>query len=295
MKETGAFVHFPRLFVEGSVASESVGCIAPLPFDLFEELDDDWAKETYFSRTRVSGWFAPTSMFVTPSKSISMELLPRKDMDGLWDKVVEAAMLVYFAILLRSDRRLPDPRLSIRYIYSGGAVTRQIGLFERTLLLNGDHDAVVTSDIASGAIRSVEVWLQRTITTRNEIFLPLKALAAFYSCEASPVLEILPLIVTIEAYLVGKATKGIAKEISRRLQALLGDACPQDIKSRINKVYSLRSDLLHGRFDDLDQYATEVQFLESLTRSIVDAAMNWVMINGASGNSMDALRKHLDK
>lgn len=261
------------------------GTLKRLDFETFANLDRDWARQTYFERTQPVFWIRTGDDIVRPAAT---DGVVEAD-DGL-AHLRDDAMLIYNALLAITGQLYPDPRLSVEYL-SGGGVSRRIGVFERTWLLNGGGFTPRTDEDLRAVASLAESWHKHGFRHNDLLFSPLRGLASLAATFADPALGMLPLIVSLEGFLIPVNVKGIARHMTAALKHVLGDTTPDDIEEFIRAVYSARSSLIHGRQIPGEETAGICDRLQQLTGAVVIAAAGEMMKRQLEPNTFDLLRK----
>ena len=223
---------------EGAAVTTLGGEVRRFLFEEFEELDSDWAHGNYF---------------VESTAIWSIENPGGKGQDAD-ESLIALADLIRLAALASLEAPLASPRLSIRYFGHGeGSRSRVIGPFERTLLI-GDH-SIATADADTlrhiGAL--ADKWHDAGYSADHPALGALYAFGSVYTAfNARPELAMMPTMVALEGILAPESAPGIANRMATTLARLLPDS---GLPDRMKHLYSIRSDIIHGR--PLDQSAMD--------------------------------------
>lgn len=278
------FLHYPRLVTESSVEVLN-GTLRTLDFETFEKLEDDWARKSYFEATKPVFWIRTGDDVgrVTSTES-----------GGEEDPFAPAradAMLIYNALLAVTGELYPDPRLSMEYFRSDDAWQRRVGPFERTWLLNGRGFEPISEETLLSVAALAENWHEHGFRFDDRVFSPLRGLASLASTFMSPALGMLPLIVSLEGFLLPAKVEGIARHMAAVIKQLLPDSASEDIADFMRDVYEIRSELLHGRTFPAEDISVISGTLQQLTGSVVIAAAGEMMKRTLAPQDFDALQK----
>lgn len=280
-------LHYPRLVLSNTSIEVLGGTLKTLDFATFEELDRDWARETYFERTRPAFWIRagdPSDAGATADPADAND-------DDDFAPTRRTAMLIYNALLAVTGGLYPDPRLSMEYHSYDQGVSRRVGPFERTWLLNGGGlDPITDEELGSIGVLA-EKWHEHGFRYDDFVFSPLRGLASLASTFINPVLGMLPLIVSLEGFLIPGRVKGIAQHMAVVIKHLLGEAVPEDIEEFIRAVYKARSRVVHGEQIPGEKISEICDRLQRLTGAVVIAAAREMMDRKLDSQNFDTLRK----
>jgi len=278
------FLHYPRLVTDGSVEVLN-GALRTLDFETFEKLDRDWARQRYFEETRPVFWIRPDDF------TASTETKAANSINDGFAVMSADGMLIYNALLAVTSRLYPDPGLSVQYRLDGGGVSRRLGAFDRTWLLNsGGLDPVTDEELRSIATLA-EDWRRHGFRHDDLVFSPLRGLASLASTFSEPALGMLPLIVSLEGFLLPTKVTGIAVNMGRAIKQLLGAAAPRDVEEFMRAVYHARSAMVHGEEIQDEVTATIRERLRELTSAVVLAAAREMMKRQLASKDFEVLRK----
>src|SRR5688572_4277567 len=280
-------LHYPRLVLSDTSIEVLGGTLKTLDFATFEELDRDWARETYFERTRPAFWIIdgdPSDAGATADPADAND-------DDDFAPTRRTAMLIYNALLAVTGGLYPDPRLSMEYHSYGQGVSRRVGPFERTWLLNGGGLEPITDEELGSLGVLAEKWHEHGFRYDDFVFSPLRGLASLASTFINPVLGMLPLIVSLEGFLIPGRVKGIAQHMAVVIKHLLGEAVPEDIEEFIRAVYKARSRVVHGEQIPVEKISEICDRLQQLTGAVVIAAAREMMNRKLDSQNFDTLRK----
>ncbi len=272
MRDQTFYMHFPLLHINTEYQLLG-GILAPFLFSEFEKLDRDWATSNYFNRSYPTVW-----------KINSIE--------NNMNKCTELGMLIYNAILATTGHKYPNPLNSMIYYYSPPNVHRRCGCYDRTYLLNGNHLDILSNDELMRIKELSEKWAGYGLTHEDAVFLPLKALSLTASGSLSPILAALPIVVSLEGYLLEDETKGISKELAKSARFILGDSYPLDIEQLFRVFYAWRSEIIHGRFPS-ERYTKHYASLQRIVADIVIKSIDLFMYNGLNGDNITDFRKQI--
>jgi hypothetical protein len=282
---TSYFLHYPRLVVTNNSVEVLSGTLRTLDLETFERLDSDWARPSYFERTRPVFWIRSGDIRPT----VTDENVDTED-DG-FDATREAGMLIYNALLAVTACLYPDPRLSVEYTLHGEAVSRRLGVFERTWLLNSGGLEPVTNENLHSIASLAEEWHRHGFRYNDLVFSPLRGLASLASTFMEPALGMLPLIVSLEGFLLPAKVQGIARQMAAVIKHLLGDTVPDDIEEFMRAVYHARSRVVHGEEIPSEETSAICDRLQRLTSVVVIAAAREMMNRQLESHNFDVLRK----
>jgi hypothetical protein len=277
------FLHYPRLVTDGSVEVLN-GTLRTLDFETFLTLEDDWARESYFKRTRPVFW-------IRTGEEVGRLHTTASD-DDPFAATRDDAMLIYNGLLAVTGELYPDPRLSMEYVLSGtGAWSRRVGSFERTWLLNGGGLEPTPQEVLDSVAALAKDWHSYGFRHDDVVFSPLRGLASVASTFMEMALGMLPLIVSLEGFLLYKKVDGIAQHMAQAIKHLLGDAVPVDIEDFMRGVYKVRSELIHDAEIPSEDIAAICGALRQLTGSVVIAAAEQMMQRQIPSEKFDELRQ----
>ena len=279
------FLHYPRLVTESSVEVLN-GTLRTLDFETFETLEDDWAKQSYFEATKPVFW-------IRTGDDVGRATTAESG-DSAEDPFAPAradAMLIYNALLAVTGELYPDPRLSMEYFRNDDAWRRRIGPFERTWLLNARGLEPTAEETLLSVAALAEDWHEHGFRYDDRVFSPLRGLASLASTFMSPALGMLPLIVSLEGFLLPTKVEGIARSMADAIRRLLADSASEDIAGFMRDVYQIRSELLHGRTFPAEDLSAICGALQQLTGSVVIAAAGEMMKRPTELPDFEALQK----
>lgn len=240
--------HLPEV---GILAPFQLGAfeITHLPFEIFSELDEDWAHESYYKMAR-------------PVFAIRRDMESRPSDEAIQDLI----MLIYYAILLGSGNEYPIPMLSVTYFrMEGRCSSRRIGAADRSFILHNNSKNSI-GPLQVSIIQEIYGLCQKANLHWNDpVFFLVKALGDIYSQNVSEQYAALPLIVALEIHLVG--SKPQDRIISRMIDAV-SSKLNVDASSSIRKIYSWRSDILHGRKTKFPNATHIFEELKNLTYAL---------------------------
>jgi|GEM_PF-5979697 len=280
------FLHFPRLVTDSSVAVLN-GTLRTLDFETFEKLEDDWARKSYFEETKPVFWIRTGDDIARVTVTESGPEMDENALDGTRDD----AMLVYNALLAVTGQLYPDPRLSMEYFLHGQSVSRRVGPFERTWLLNGGGLEPTSQETLRPVAALAEAWHQHDFRHTDVVFSPLRGLASLASTFMDPALGMLPLVVSLEGFLLPTKVDGIARHMADVIKHLLADAAPDDIDEFMRAVYRARSSVVHGGEMPREEISEICLHLQQLTGAVVIAAAGEMMKRQLDSQKFDTLRK----
>lgn len=220
-------IHLPKVSIRTPFVLGNFR-IMNLPFESFYEIDRDWANDRYYQVAK-------------PVFAIS-EMLDYEPTDK---NIQNLIMPIYYAILLGSRHEYPTPMLSVTYFqYENHHVIRRIGEADRSYILHNCQNYEISPLQISRIQEIYTLCTKEKFHWDSPIFLLVKTLGDIYSQNVSEKYAALPLIVALETYLVGSNSQDnivskMANEISNVLDI--------DASNSIRKIYSWRSDILHGR------------------------------------------------
>jgi hypothetical protein len=278
------FLHYPRVVTEHSVAVLN-GTLRTLDFETFEKLDRDWARKNYFEQTQPVFWIR------TGDLPRGTETDGAKQIQDVFAAKREDGMLIYNALLAVTSSPYPDPRLSVQYLLKGEGVSRLVGVFERTWLLNRRALAPLADEQLRAIATLAEEWQQHGFRYDDVVFSPLRGLASLASTFTERALGMLPLIVSLEGFLLPLNVTGIAAHMATVIKRLLGNAAPDDIDTFMRAVYDARSKVVHGEEIPDEETAKIFDQLLRLTSAVVIAATREMMQRQLASDDFDLLRK----
>lgn len=279
------FLHYPRLVTDGSVEVLN-GTLRTLDFATFEKLEDDWARKSYFESTKPVFWIRTGDDLARMTETENGS----EDENAL-DATRDDAMLIYNALLTVTGQLYPDPRLSMEYFLHGEAVSRRVGPFERTWLLNGGGLEPTTDETLRLVADLADAWRQHGFRHDDVVFSPLRGLASLASTFMNPALGMLPLVVSLEGYLLPAKVEGIARHMADVVKHLLAEATPGDIEEFMRAVYRARSSVVHGGEVPREEILEICIRLQELTGTVVIAAAGQMMKRQFDSQKFDTLRK----
>jgi hypothetical protein len=281
------FLHYPRLVTDHSVEVLN-GTLRTLDFETFKKLDDDWARQSYFEQTQPVFWIRTGD---DDARVTAPESGPEIEEDP-FAATRDDAMLIYNALLAVTGQLYPDPRLSMEYFLHGeGAWRRRVGPFERTWLLNGGGlDPTAEEDLHSIAALA-EDWHKHGFRHDDLVFSPLRGLASLASTFMDAALGMLPLIVSLEGFLLPAKVDGIARHMAAVIKHLLADTAPVDLDEFMRAVYRARSSVVHGEQIPGEEISEICYRLQQLTGAVVIAAAGEMMKRQLDSQKFDTLRK----
>lgn len=286
---TTYYVHYPKLVVPPEGVDVLGGRFEPFKFEDFKRLDPDWAHRPFFESTQPTIW---RRRFSDGEPSSQGDFLEAEQ----WRRVQDLSLLIYYALLVQVPVLLPDPRMSISYSRSGEAVSRRIGPYERTLILNGQRTKRIEAAELVAVAATAEKWANGQLLPRLKVFGPLRCLSLLGSETLSPVLGVTPLVVSLEGYLLGRKVEGgIAAALSREIRSLLGAAAPETLDHDVRRIYAWRSDVLHGRKISDSNLEELFWRLWSLTTAIVRYALQRFLEQESGGDELTAIRSQPTK
>jgi hypothetical protein len=280
------FLHYPRLVTDSSVEVLN-GTLRTLDFETFEKLEDDWARKSYFESTKPVFWIRKGDDVARVTET---ESGPEMDDDAL-DATRDDAMLIYNALLAVTGQLYPDPRLSMEYFLHGQAVSRRVGPFERTWLLNGGGLEPTSQETLRSAANLAEAWHQHGLRHTDVVFSPLRGLASLASTFMNPALGMLPLVVSLEGFLLPARVEGIARRMAEVIKHLLADTTPDDIEEFMRAVYRARSSVVHGGEIPREEISEICLRLQQLTGAVVIAAAGEMIKRQLDPQKFETLRK----
>jgi hypothetical protein len=271
-------VHLPYLRLEEPSIRALGGVIAPMDFSVFERLDPYWATKNYYNNTSPVFW------------AISVKEAAQQDYVS-W--VRPKAMLLYYALLAVTKTNYPSPLLSAGYSYQDGAVTRNFGIYDRTLMLNQVSLPALNAAEMSEVVGLATSWDAAKLHYRDEVFYMLEVFSTQTLVPGFEIVSVLPLLVSLEGFLLPSKVPGIATELHRRILKLLGDKAPE--KKLIKDIYTWRSNVIHGIHERSMDYATIYQELLQLCADIVLAGAQWLITPREPPGDLTALKTYLSK
>ena len=280
------FLHYPRLVTDSSVEVLN-GTLRTLDFETFEKLEDDWAKKSYFEATKPVFWIRTGDDVARVTET---ESGPEME-DNALDATRDDALLIYNALLAVTGQLYPDPRLSMEYFTHGPAVSRRVGPFERTWLLNGGGLEPTTEEDLRAVAALADEWHSHAFRHDDVVFSPLRGLASLASTFMTPALGMLPLIVSLEGFLLPAKVEGIAGHMANVIKHLLADKTPDDIDQFMRAVYRARSAVVHGGEIPSEELSEICQRVQRLTGAVVIAAAGELMKRKLDAKEFDTLRK----
>lgn len=280
------FLHYPRLVTDCSIEVLN-GTLRTLDFETFEKLEDDWARQRYFERTKPVFWIRTGDDVARVTVTQTGQEMDEDALDG----TREQGLLIYNALLAVTGQLYPDPRLSMEYFLYGEQYSRRVGPFERTWLLNGGGFEPVTEENLRAVAALAEAWHKHGFHSNDFVFSPLRGLASLASTFMTPALGMLPLVVSLEGFLLPVKVEGIARHMSAAIKHLLADAAPADVEEFMRAVYRARSAVVHGEEIPREEVARICGRLEQLTGAVVIAAAAEMMKRQLNSQAFDTLRK----
>jgi hypothetical protein len=301
---TTFFIHYPRLTVPAEGIDILGGRLEAFRFEDFERLDQDWAHQSSFQLTEPTIWRRAFSRdapsipegMSEPALVATLKALsnPHAFSEGPWKQACDLSLLIYYAFLTNIPMFLPDPRLSMAYSREGALVSRRIGPYERTFLLDRTILRRVEKDELMAVAAMANQWHTGNLIPSAKVFGPLRCLSLLGSNALKPVFGVAPLVVSLEGYLLGrKVDGGIANAICRQIRNLVGNAAPQTLDDDVRRIYAWRSDILHGR-KIADSNLEELFWrLWTLTGTVVRHAIQQVLDKASNGNDVAVFRPQL--
>jgi len=222
-----AYCHIPGLGLKKGVqVSVCNGELRRFKFEEFEQLDRDWARETYFPKE--------SSVFCVSNYNEKNDVVSPLDTSKLIRLIASAI----------SKTPLPGPELSMRY---GLGATRTIGVFHRTFLLNKSSirtkfDQTEIDQCATLTNQAVE----REYFYDHPIFKPIDAFGSIYpALMGIPAIRMMPTMVAFESIFAPERGPSFRDQI--RTSFTIIDAYSEEIDEISKYLYKIRSDVIHGR------------------------------------------------
>ena len=240
--------HLPEV---GIIAPFQLGAfeITHLPFKIFSELDEDWAHESYYKMAK-------------PVFAIrrGMESMPSDE------AMLDLIMLIYYTILLGSGNEYPIPMLSVTYFQiEGRCSSRRIGIADRSFILHRKSKKNLDPSQVSVIQEIYDLCQKANLHWNDSVFFLVRALGDIYSQNVSEQYAALPLIIALETYIIGSDPQD--KIISRMIDSV-SSKLNIDASSPIRKIYSWRSDILHGRRTKFPNANRVFEELKNLTYAL---------------------------
>lgn len=239
-------VHLPSVeLLEDNSFEILGGRIEKLSFEEFKILDNDWARQKYFSQSKATVW------------RINIE---SEDERKILDNKVR---LIQLAICTICVVPLPNVDASITYIKGDGSVAREIGVFGRTAFLKNFIRVNLDIKILDEIKKISEQWERMSLKAYDPVFNILNSFSTIYTeLSTEPGLQILPVITEMEGTFAPTPGTSIAVRMSKNMLKIY---YTDELEKIIKKIYNLRSDIMHGRKYNLEK-ADE---LCSLTNELV--------------------------
>lgn len=265
------YVHFPRLVLPDTSVAVLGGTLQMPGFAKFESLDPDWARQSYYERTQPAFWV----------------------IEGIAEPAaaLQEGMLIFNALLGVTGDLYPDPRLSMTYTVHGATTARRVGAYDRTWLLNGEGFQPIARDNLDRLAALAQEWHAYGFRYDHPVFSPLRGLASMASTFLDPGSGVLPLVASLEGFLIPARTQGIARKMAAVIRGLLREATPEPIDDIMRAVYRVRSSVVHGERVPSPDAGAVCGTLQILTGQIVVAAAREMARLKLDPQDLEGLRK----
>lgn len=278
------FFHYPRVSFNDDCLTV-LGALSQLTFAEFQQLDEDWASESSFSKAsatvlRLEVTLPERPHFSLPAfakedtgraeRIITYARERSNDLEQALARAVKSGTLVYSALLAATAGEYPDPRLSTHYLRTRRSeVFSREGIAGRSFYLSPDHAPPPTGKKVAVFRAILKNWSEAGLEHDHPILTPLRALSVASSGAMPKELRVLLLVVTLEGYILGRRVRGIARNLAHACTTLLGADTPPDIAEFITNTYALRPDIVHGRHQFSRATDEAYQKLRRLTADVV--------------------------
>ena len=129
------------------------------------------------------------------------------------------------------------------------SVERSVGHYGRNLLLTGLNSTnSPTLDVLRRCLERVREWAQLGLEPLNPEFLPLEPL--FMWQKEDPIHRVIRLssiVIYIEGEMLNGPVKGITPALTKKIIEKIPSFDEIELQEKIRKLYSIRSDFIHGR------------------------------------------------
>jgi hypothetical protein len=186
------FFHYPRVSFNDDCLTV-LGALSQLTFAEFQQLDEDWASESSFSKAsatvlRLEVTLPELPHFSSPTfakedtgraeRIITYARERSNDLEQALARAVKSVMLVYSALLAATAGEYPDPRLSTHYVRTRRSeVFSSEGIAGRSFYLSPDHAPPPTGKKVAVFRVILKNWSEAGLEHDHPILTPLRALS----------------------------------------------------------------------------------------------------------------------
>lgn len=167
------------------------------------------------------------------------------------------------------------------------SLRRSVGITGRSALYHNRPPSELSKSNIEDLLKIYFFWATIGISPEHPIFLPVRAARPLgYGSPPQFAASIMSTVVALESVVLGEKKRGIAREVARRVSALIESDSEERISSCVISAYKFRSKMIHGELP-LD-YDDELAFwpkLHEVVRSFTIASI--VKVFHLSPNSID--------
>lgn len=287
------YVTMPRLHMKADRIDLSTGALVRISGEDFKTLDPDYFDEPSFERIQPVFWHS-TDTFTNDMALVEATSDEYGSIRTCYLYHPKATLL-YNALICSAALNFTDPGVSTAYIIRGrisakrihnGVVyprhidinssDKRIGITGRLFILNDEGYASLNDEDMQCVTNLYEKLDKADFPPDHFLFRAVRTMRiGDVSNKSQFSTALVCAVVAVEGLLLGTPTKGVTKAMERRIEELIPASMNIDVKHIVRSAYDYRSNLLHGRLDELPDEYDKLYYefshlVRTLTRSVAD-------------------------